>query len=108
MSAWYIFNALGFYPVNPASAEYVIGTPLFDRVDVTFPASPANNHKPHKLTIVAPGARDNIYVQSVSTGKGATNTAHTSPILKHTEVMHIDHLTFQMNDSPQQWSVGVL
>lgn len=27
MSAWYIFSALGFYPVNPASAEYIIGQP---------------------------------------------------------------------------------
>jgi len=31
MSAWYIFSSLGFYPVNAGSAEYVIGTPLFDK-----------------------------------------------------------------------------
>jgi putative alpha-1,2-mannosidase len=28
MSAWYIFTALGFYPVNPASGAYMIGSPL--------------------------------------------------------------------------------
>src|SRR5574344_503464 len=31
MSAWYVFSAMGFYPVNPASNEYAIGTPLFDK-----------------------------------------------------------------------------
>ncbi|WP_299075301.1 GH92 family glycosyl hydrolase [uncultured Paraglaciecola sp.] len=34
MSAWYVFSALGFYPVNPASGEYVFGTPLFDHVSI--------------------------------------------------------------------------
>jgi putative alpha-1,2-mannosidase len=31
MSAWYIFTGLGFYPVNPASGDYMIGSPLFTR-----------------------------------------------------------------------------
>lgn len=34
MSSWYVFSALGFYPVNPANGEYVFGTPLFDKVTV--------------------------------------------------------------------------
>lgn len=34
MSAWYVFSALGFYPVNPADGKYVLGTPLFDQVDM--------------------------------------------------------------------------
>lgn len=50
MSAWYIFNSLGFYPVTPGSGEYVIGIPLFDQVilqlssnkQLTITASP--NH----------------------------------------------------------------
>jgi predicted alpha-1,2-mannosidase len=37
MSAWYIFTALGFYPVNPASAEYLIGSPLFARATLNLP-----------------------------------------------------------------------
>lgn len=37
MSAWYVFNALGFYPVNPASGEYAIGMPLFDRATIHLP-----------------------------------------------------------------------
>ena len=31
MSAWYVFSALGFYPVFPASGVYVMGSPLFDK-----------------------------------------------------------------------------
>ncbi len=32
MSAWYVFSALGFYPVDPVSAEYVIGTCVLSRI----------------------------------------------------------------------------
>lgn len=35
-SAWYVFSALGFYPVTPGTGEYVIGTPLFDKATLTF------------------------------------------------------------------------
>lgn len=38
MSAWYVFNALGFYPVDPASGEYAIGTPMFDRAVIHLPS----------------------------------------------------------------------
>jgi predicted alpha-1,2-mannosidase len=38
MSAWYIFSALGFYPVVPGSTQYVIGTPLFDSATLTLAA----------------------------------------------------------------------
>lgn len=35
-SAWYVFSALGFYPVTPGTPEYVIGSPLFDKVTLTL------------------------------------------------------------------------
>lgn len=34
MSAWYVFSAMGFYPVNPVSGEYEIGTPLFPEIQM--------------------------------------------------------------------------
>ena len=37
MSAWYVFAAMGFYPVNPASAEYVAGEPLFPAMRISLP-----------------------------------------------------------------------
>lgn len=36
MSAWYVLSALGFYPVDPVSGRYVLGTPLFDRAEITL------------------------------------------------------------------------
>lgn len=38
MSAWYLFSAMGFYPVNPASGEYSIGLPLFDECTIHLPS----------------------------------------------------------------------
>lgn len=35
-SAWYVFSALGFYPVTPGTTQYVMGSPLFDKVHLTF------------------------------------------------------------------------
>jgi putative alpha-1,2-mannosidase len=40
MSAWYVFNAIGFYPYSPADAEYIVSVPLFSRVDLSL-----NHHK---------------------------------------------------------------
>jgi len=34
MSAWYVFSAMGFYPVNPADGNYYIGSPLFDKSSI--------------------------------------------------------------------------
>jgi predicted alpha-1,2-mannosidase len=34
MSAWYIFSAMGFYPMNPASGEYIIGFPLINQIEL--------------------------------------------------------------------------
>ena len=37
-SAWYVFSALGFYPVCPGSGEYALGTPYFRKATITLPA----------------------------------------------------------------------
>ncbi len=60
MSAWYLFSALGFYPVNPVSGEYVLGSPEVSRAQITLP-----NNK--TFTIIANNqSADNIYVKSVT------------------------------------------
>ncbi|KAG5643250.1 hypothetical protein DXG03_001300, partial [Asterophora parasitica] len=58
MSAWYIFSALGFYPVNPVSGEYVVGSPFFDKITINLPPTPhqKSSQKKRKLTIIAQGA----------------------------------------------------
>lgn len=58
-SAWYVFSALGFYPVTPGTKEYVFGSPLFQKVTLNF-----ENGK--KLIIRAPeNSKENIYVQDI-------------------------------------------
>ncbi|HEX8446087.1 MAG TPA: GH92 family glycosyl hydrolase [Sphingomonas sp.] len=60
MSAWFVMSALGFYPVDPVSAVYVFGAPLFDRAVVRV----GDNRR---LIIEAPGNGPNrCYVQSVT------------------------------------------
>ena len=60
MSAWYVISALGFYAVDPASGNYVFGTPLFDRAVIDM----GNDHR---LVIEAKRKSDqDQYVQSVT------------------------------------------
>lgn len=57
-SAWYVFSALGFYPVAPGTGQYVMGTPLFDKATLTFPDG-------KKTVIYSKGEKDGIYVDHV-------------------------------------------
>lgn len=93
MSAWYIFNAIGFYPVNPASAEYIIGAPLFDKVEIKFPQSE------HVLTITAAGAPSNLYVKGVS----VDGQQKKSPVITHKTLLHAEQIVFEMATEPQEW-----
>lgn len=88
MSAWYIFSALGFYPFNAGSAEYVIGTPLFQKAVLHMP-----NGK--DLVINAPRKSDKaIYVKSVKlNGKKITDWK-----LTHQQLMEGGSLDFIMSE----------
>ena len=58
-SAWYVFSALGFYPVCPGSNEYAIGTPLFRKAVITRPDGSV-------ISLEAPeNSKDNFYVKGV-------------------------------------------
>lgn len=59
MSAWYVFSAMGFYPVCPGSGQYVLGAPFLPYMKVSLPNG-------NTVEIVAPGVSDKrCYVQSV-------------------------------------------
>ncbi len=58
MSAWYVFAAMGFYPVNPASGEYVLTAPLFDKVQLQSAG------KPFTILAKRPSATA-VYIQAV-------------------------------------------
>ncbi|KDQ52009.1 glycoside hydrolase family 92 protein [Jaapia argillacea MUCL 33604] len=96
MSAWYIFSALGFYPVNPVSGEYVIGSPLFEKITIDLPAS----SKP--LVITAAGTQSKPYVKSVT----LNGMSLTKPIIKHEDIAHGGELVFEMSGEPEEWLAG--
>jgi len=59
MSAWYVFSALGFYPVNPADGKYIFGTPLFNQVTI-------NLHNKKTFIVKAINLSDqNFYIEKV-------------------------------------------
>jgi predicted alpha-1,2-mannosidase len=94
MSAWYVFTALGFYPVTPGSNEYIIGRPFVPRATLNLP-----NGK--HFTIVADGLDDaHAYVGSASLNGHPLDRA----FLRHEEIMAGGELRFTMQATPnRQW-----
>ncbi len=92
MSAWYIFSALGFYPLNLGSNEYAIGSPLFTKATVHL-----ENGK--DLIVNAPkNSKENVYVQSVKlNGKD-----HTKNFFTHEEISKGATINFEMGDKPNK------
>ena len=88
MSAWYIFSALGFYPFNAGSAEYTIGTPLFQKATLHLAGG-------KDFTILAPRKSDKaIYVKGVKLN-GQKITDWT---LTHKQIISGGTLQFQMSE----------
>ncbi|WP_344635247.1 GH92 family glycosyl hydrolase [Kitasatospora cystarginea] len=94
MSAWYLFSAMGFYPVNPASGQYVVGSPFFDKVTLDLPGTS------RPLVISSPNAPSSPYVQALS----LNGRAITEPFLRHEDLTGGGELDFTMNTAPQAWS----
>jgi predicted alpha-1,2-mannosidase len=91
-SAWYIFSALGFYPVTPAVNQYVLGAPLFKKVTLSL-----ENGK--TVTINAPAnSADNRYVQSLQiNGKPYSNNW-----VGHADLQKGAVLNFSMSAEPNK------
>ncbi|SMG08489.1 GH92 family glycosyl hydrolase [Sphingobacterium psychroaquaticum] len=89
-SAWYVFSALGFYPVTPATDEYVLGAPLFKKAVLNL-----SNGK--KVVIQADNNSDaNKYVNSLQwNGK-----AYTKNFVKHSDLIQGATLRFDMQAKP--------
>ena len=102
MSSWYLFSALGFYPVNAASDEYVVGSPFFEKVTIRFPAGAATggiDGEEHTLTITAPGAVMKPYVRSLT----VDGVELSKPVLYHNQIVTATHIAFKMADTPRGW-----
>ena len=91
MSAWYIFSALGFYPVNPGSDEYAIGSPLVKKAKIQLA-----NGKTIIINTINQG-KENVYVDRVEIN-GKILEGHT---LKHSDLTNGGSIVFVMSDSPK-------
>ncbi|TAJ14043.1 glycoside hydrolase family 92 protein [Marinilabiliaceae bacterium JC017] len=92
MSAWYVLSSLGFYPVNPAEANYVIGSPLFDEVDISLPMNK------HFRIIAKNNSPENIYVQKVS----LNGQALTKSWFSHADMIKGGTLEIEMGPQPNK------
>lgn len=92
MSAWYIFTAMGFYPVCPGSNQYIIGAPYLPYISIYL-----ENGK--TLTIRAMGVSDkNRYIQSVMLNGKTLNRAY----IFHDELVQGGDLIFTMGEKPNR------
>jgi predicted alpha-1,2-mannosidase len=91
MSAWFVISALGLYAVDPVSARYDFGTPLFDRVEMKV-------GRGSKLVIEAKReSPKSIYVRSVE-WNGAVQKGLT---VGHAELTGGGNLVFHLGDAPE-------
>lgn len=89
-SAWYVFSALGFYPVVPASDQYVLGIPYFDRVVL---------HLPEGKTIIEATNAQADYVQSLSW----RGQAYERNYVRYDDLRAGGRLHFVLADEPSRW-----
>ncbi|PUZ27187.1 alpha-1,2-mannosidase, putative [Chitinophaga costaii] len=92
MSSWYVWSALGFYPVNPANGVYVLGSPLFDKATVsvgngkTFTVQTENN------------SPSNIYIQSIT----LNGQPYNKSFIRHQDLLKGGLLKIKMGGTPNQ------
>jgi predicted alpha-1,2-mannosidase len=89
-SAWYVFSALGFYPVCPGSGEYALGSPLFKDVTLNLPNG-------NKINITAPdNDKSKRYVSSMS----VNGKDYTENYITHETLVRGATISYQMSGSP--------
>ena len=91
-SAWYLFSALGFYPVCPASGQYVLGAPLFQKATIYL-----ENGK--QLVIKAPeNSERKLYVQNLL----VNGQLYTKNWISHSDIQKGEVLNFFMSSIPEK------
>ena len=89
-SAWYVFSALGFYPVCPGTDEYIVGAPLFKKATLHF-------ENGNSLVIDAPNnSKKNFYVNSMN----VNGTDYTKNYLRHEELFKGGIIKVDMSNQP--------
>ncbi len=94
-SAWYVFSALGFYPVCPGTTEYVFGSPLFKKAALKL-------ENGNTFVVEAEGNNwENVFIQSAA----LNGKAHEKTWIDHREILAGGKLQFRMGPQPnRQWA----
>ena len=97
MSAWYVFSALGFYPVCPGSLEYVIGRPSLERAAIHLDNG-------NTFTVETQNLSDaNVYIQSVT----LRGKPYDKSYIRHEDIVQGGTLTFVMGPQPNRtWATA--
>ena len=91
-SAWYVFSALGFYPVCPGTTQYVLGSPLFKKATLHLPNG-------HQVVINAEdNSRKNVYIDSMK----LNGKTYTKNYLEHADLTNGAVLDIEMSDEPNR------
>jgi len=95
-SAWYVFSALGFYPVCPGDDNYLIGVPLFDKTTITT--------GPGKTFVIT--AHNNGPLKPYINGATLNGEAFNRTYISHEELLHGGELGFNMTSAPNyKWAI---
>lgn len=92
MSAWYIFSALGFYPVNPASGEYVFGSPLVDSYIILLPSGSTFRCN------IQNNSKENIYIQAIT----LNGKPYMKSYITHHDIMVSGIMEIRMGNKPNK------
>ena len=96
MSAWYLFAAMGFYPVNPSSGVYMIGSPLFHRIRLQLDGGRAF------VVTAENNSADNIYIQSATLNGRPLN----QPDITYAQIAGGGRLDLVMGPTPSTWAAA--
>jgi predicted alpha-1,2-mannosidase len=96
MSAWYLFTAMGFYPLNPASGEYLIGSPLFGKMTLKLVGGKSFS------VIATNNSATNVYIQSATLNGVALDV----PVIRYRDIVRGGTLRFVMGPAPSKWGAG--
>lgn len=90
LTAWYVFAAMGFYPVNPASGEYALSSPIFEQVEIALPGD-------RSFVIKSPGAsKVNKYIRSAR----LNGELLARPFITHEQIVQGGVLEFELTSRP--------
>lgn len=98
MSAWYVFSAMGFYPVTPGKLQYSLGSPLFNKITIHLPEYLYGGKD---FTIIAENnSPENMYIQSATLDGKPLN----EPFLQHNAIKNGSTLVLVMGATPnKEW-----